>query len=165
MAYWIQSGTYRKFRPGPYAAKAVCWHRFFFIWTGQEKARYLPTVHRVHHKDLPASWDELTIISKKHTGHPLNLYVFLGGSKPAQTLEKVLFYKKRPLPKASRVWYISGILYRFSKHLEVMMETVRLSRQHQKILKMLHDGNSLKKNKQPPWHKNRYALSASGRNS
>ena len=39
------------------------------------------------------------------------------------------------------------------------METVRLSRQHQKILKMLHDGNSLKKNKQPPWYKNRYALS------
>ena len=45
------------------------------------------------------------------------------------------------------------------------METVRLSKQHQKILKMLHDGNSLKKNKQPPWYKNWYALSAFSRNS
>lgn len=39
---------------------------------------------------------------------------FLGGSKSAQLLKKVLFYKKWPLPKAPRVWYISGILYRFS---------------------------------------------------
>ena len=53
----------------------------------------------------------------------------------------------------------------FFKCLEVKMQTVRLSRQHQKILKMLHDGNSLKKNKQPSWYKNRYALSAFSRNS
>mgnify|MGYP007049229176 FL=1 len=32
------------------------------------------------------------------------------------------------------------------------METVRLSKQHQKILKMLLDGHSLKKNKQLSWY-------------
>lgn len=32
------------------------------------------------------------------------------------------------------------------------METVRLSKQHKKILKMLLDGNSLKENKQLPWY-------------